>query len=289
MADVCGHARARRAVEIAAAGGHNLLLCGPPGSGKTMLARRLPGLLPPPDPAESLEISRIHSAAGLLAGGRAMLERPFRAPHHSASVAALVGSAGLRPGEVTLAHGGVLFLDELPEFQRPALEALRLPLEDGEVLISRAAGAVRMPARSLVIAAMNPCPCGRHGDPDRPCICPPQRVDAYRARVSGPLLDRFDLRVDVPRADAHGAAGEATAAVASRVAGARERLDGLPPSVSDGAGRLLRRAVDQRYLSARGAARSTRVARTIAALAGADAVSEEHMAEALSYRSGAGR
>jgi magnesium chelatase family protein len=289
MADVYGQARARRAVEIAAAGGHNLLLCGPPGSGKTMLARRLPGLLPPPDPAESLEISRIHSAAGLLAGGRAMLERPFRAPHHSASVAALVGSAGLRPGEVTLAHGGVLFLDELPEFQRPALEALRLPLEDGEVLISRAAGAVRMPARSLVIAAMNPCPCGRHGDPDRPCICPPQRVDAYRARVSGPLLDRFDLRVDVPRADAHGAAGEATAAVASRVAGARERLDGLPPSVSDGAGRLLRRAVDQRYLSARGAARSTRVARTIAALAGADAVSEEHMAEALSYRSGAGR
>jgi magnesium chelatase family protein len=173
MADVCGQARARRAVEIAAAGGHNLLLCGPPGSGKTMLARRLPGLLPPPDPAESLAISRIHSAAGLLAGGRAMLERPFRAPHHSASMAALVGSASLRPGEVTLAHGGVLFLDELPEFQRPALEALRLPLEDGEVLISRAAGAVRMPARSLVVAAMNPCPCGPTATPTVPASARP--------------------------------------------------------------------------------------------------------------------
>ena len=157
------------------------------------------------------------------------------------------------------------------------------------MLISRAAGAVRMPARSLVIAAMNPCPCGRHGDPDRPCICPPQRVNGHRARVSGPLLDRFDLRVDVPRADAHGAAGEATAAVASRVAGARERLDGLPPSVSDGAGGCFAgRSISGTCQPAARLA-STRVARTIAALAGADAVSEEHMAEALSYRSGAGR
>jgi magnesium chelatase family protein len=178
----------------------------------------------------------------------------------------------------------VLFLDELPEFARPALEALRLPLEDGEVLISRAAGAVRMPARSLVVAAMNPCPCGRHGDPDRACICPPQRVEAYRTKISGPLLDRFDIRVDVPRSDAHGPSGEDTPTVGARVTAARDRLATDPPELADAAARLLRRAVEQRYLSARGSARCTRVARTIAALASADAVSEEHMAEALSYR-----
>src|SRR5262249_50663021 len=160
----------------------------------TMLARRLPGIMPPPSPAELLEITRIHSIAGVLDGTRAG-GRPFRAPHHSASAAAVVGGASLRPGEVTLAHRGVLFLDELPEFSRAALEALRLPLQDGEVLISRAAGSVRLPARSLVVAAMNPCPCGHLGDPRRDCICPDQRVAAYRSRVSGPVADRFDLRV----------------------------------------------------------------------------------------------
>ncbi len=284
MADVRGQARGRRATEIAAAGGHHLLLHGPPGSGKTMLARRLPGLLPPPSPAETVEVTRIHSAAGLLPAGTMVTGRPFRAPHHSATAASLVGGAALRPGEITLAHRGVLFLDELPEFVRPALEALRLPMERGEVQITRAAGAVRMPARCIVVAAMNPCPCGYDGDPGRECTCPPQRVLSYRAKVSGPLLDRFDLRAELPRADAHGQAGEPTAVIMLRVAAARRLLDQARPPLAGDALALLQVARERWLLSGRGAEAVVRVSQTIAALDGREMVSVDDVAEALSYR-----
>jgi magnesium chelatase family protein len=288
LAEVRGQPRARRALEVSAAGRHNLLMTGPPGSGKTMLARRLPGILPPPEPHESLEITRIHSAAGLLAPGTLVRSRPFRAPHHSASVAALIGNARLRPGEVSLAHGGVLFMDELPEFTRPALEGLRMPLEEHRVHLARAHGAVTLPADCIVVAAMNPCPCGMAGDPDRECVCPPARRAAYAARISGPLLDRFDLRVEAPRAAAHAAAGEASPVVRARVAAARAILDAGSPAVEPEASALLERAVARLFLSGRGADRARRVAGTIAALAGLERISEEHMAEALSFRGAAG-
>jgi magnesium chelatase family protein len=288
LADVRGQPRARRALEIAAAGRHNLLMTGPPGSGKTMLARRLPGVLPPLDARERLEVTRIHSAAGLLAPGTLVQARPFRAPHHSASAAALIGNARLRPGEVSLAHGGVLFMDELPEFTRPALEGLRMPLEERRVHLARAHGAVTLPADCIVVAAMNPCPCGMAGDPDRECTCTAVRRTAYLGRISGPLLDRFDLRVEAPRAAAHAAPGEASAAVAHRVAAARAILAAGPPPLEPGAADLLDRAVARLHLSGRGAERARRVAGTIAALAGCGRAGEEHMAEALSFRGPAG-
>jgi magnesium chelatase family protein len=255
-----------------------------------MLARRLPGILPLLGDEESLEATRIHSVAGVLATGTGLVRvAPFRAPHHSASVAALIGGGGgmPRPGEVSLAHHGVLFLDELPEFQRPALEALRQPLEDGYVTVVRVAGRAVFPARFQLVGAMNLCPCGARGDGGAQCSCAPERVHRYREKLSRALLDRFDLLLVVPRpraVDLAGEPGESSAPVRERVLAARRALQDVSPQRTAAADDLLTRAVDRLPLSGRGRARVARVGATIAALAGSESVESEHLAEALSYR-----
>lgn len=310
LADVKGQESAKRVLEIAAAGGHNLLMIGPPGAGKSMLARRLPGLLPPLSPEEALEVSLVHSVAGQLPDGVVTRRRPFRSPHHSASMAAMVGGGRqVRPGEVSLAHNGVLFLDELPEFDRSVLDSLREPLETGEAMVARVNAHVRFPANVQLVAAMNPCRCGHLADPARACARVPRCAQEYQSKISGPLYDRIDLVIEVPPVSASDlslpAPTEDSAAVRTRILKAREiqraRYAALDPPIlvnaraegdavkaflePDEPGRvLLAKAMDTMKLSARGYTRILRVARTLADLEGEATTKRAHIAEALAYR-----
>ncbi len=308
FADVKGQLAARRAIEVAAAGGHNLLMIGPAGSGKSMLAKRIPSILPPLDYAEAIETTMIYSAAGQLAEhGSLVRVRPFRSPHHTVSAAGLTGGGSIpRPGELSLAHNGVLFLDELPEFSRAATEVLRQPVEDGAVTISRVAGSLTYPCSVMLVAAMNPCPCGNFGSA-KPCTCAPHAVEKYLSRVSGPLLDRIDLHIEVAAVDynsiAASAPGESSAAIRSRVVRARalqkERYAAygvgynakLPAglldemcAMSEAAQGALKRAFEGLGLSARAYDKVRKVARTIADLAGSPRIEAAHIAEAVQYR-----
>jgi magnesium chelatase family protein len=304
FSEVKGQQQVKRALEVAAAGGHSVLMVGPPGTGKSMLAARFPGILPPLAEAEALEVAAVHSVSSAGFDALRWGERPFRAPHHSASGAALVGGGHMpRPGEISLAHHGVLFLDELPEFDRDVLEALREPLESGRVAIARAARHVEFPARFQLIAAMNPCPCGHCGDRSGRCRCTPERIARYRGRVSGPLADRIDLKLEVPAPrEAEllaAAAGESSAAIKARVEKARQaqlERQGKPNALlgtkeidrycnTDREGdQLLRHALARLLLSARAYHRVLRVGRSIADLAGSSAIAAEHIAEAIQYR-----
>lgn len=310
FADVRGQRSAKRALEIAAAGGHNVLMVGPPGSGKTMMARCLPGILPDMTLAEALEVTRIHSAAGTLEPGSGLkIERPFRAPHHTVSAVALVGGgAKARPGEISLAHDGVLFLDELPEFDRAALEAMRQPLEDGFVSVVRVNAQARYPARAMLVAAMNPCPCGQHGSRTQVCRCTPREIARYMGRISGPLLDRIDIRLEVSavpvRQIAESAPEEPSSVIRARVQAARDvqrkryanegvrcnaelsarQMEIFCP-MDESCRDVIVRACERYHLSMRAVSRVTKVARTIADLAGQERIAREHVLEALRFRS----
>ena len=311
FSEVKGQHRVKRAVEVAVAGGHNLLLIGPPGSGKSMLARRIPTIMPPMSLEEAIETTKIHSVCGLLPAGEPVLRhRPFRDPHHTISdIGLLGGTANITPGEVSLAHNGVLFLDELPEFHRATLEVLRQPLEDGKVTVSRAAGTMTFPAAFMLVAAMNPCPCGHHGDPKRNCRCSSGQIERYRKKISGPLLDRIDLHVEAPAVEYAELAGstpaESSAAIRARVLQAREiqrrRLSRSRKGscnarmthaqlrehcrLDERGNDLLKNAMEDLNFSARGYDRILKVARTIADLASSDTILTDHLLEALGYRS----